>query len=69
MVWATWAGVAKDVYGIEDPEAFFASFDPYVEKWGKIIRGMDNVNDVDALTQVLLDNMYNDLDPATYGID
>lgn len=63
------AGIAKSTYGIEDPEAFFASFDPYVEKWGKLIRAMDNVNDEDALTKVIMENMYNDLDPATYGME
>lgn len=62
-------GIAKETYGIEDPEAFFASFDPYVEKWGKLIRDMENVNDEDALTQVIMDNMYADIDPATYGVD
>ena len=63
------AGVARDTYGIEDPDAFFATFDPYVKKWGELIRGMEDVNDEDALTQIILDNMYNDLDPATYGMN
>ena len=63
------AGIAKNTHGIEDPAAFFATFDPYVEKWGKLIRAMDDVNDEDALTQVILDNMYNDLDPAKYGMN
>ncbi len=63
------AGVARDTYGIDDPEAFFATFDPYVEKWGKLVRAMDNVNDEDALTQLILDNMMNDLDPAVYGMN
>lgn len=62
------AGIAKKIYGIQDPASFFASFDPYVKKWGVLIRGMDDVNDEDALTQVIMDNMYNDLDPATYGV-
>lgn len=63
------AGVARDTYGIEDPDAFFAAFDTYVKKWGPLIRGMEDVNDEDALTQMILDNMYNDIDPATYGMN
>jgi TRAP-type C4-dicarboxylate transport system substrate-binding protein len=63
------AGVAKSTYGIEDPAAFFATFDPYVKKWGALIRGMENVNDEDALTQMIMDNMIGDLDPASYGMN
>ncbi len=63
------AGVAKSTYGIEDPDAFFASFDPYVKKWGALIRGMADVNDEDALTQMIMDNMMADLDPASYGMN
>ncbi len=62
-------GVAKSVYNIEDPEPLFADFQTYIDKWGPIIRAMDNVNDEDALTQVILDNMYNTVDPATYYMD
>lgn len=62
------AGIASSVHGIEDPEAFFASFQPYLDEWRGLIDGMENVNDVDALTQVILDNMYSGLDPAMYGM-
>lgn len=62
------AGVAKDTYGVEDPEALFESFHPYVEKWRGLVDGMKDPNDEDELTQLLLDNMFNDLDPATYGV-
>ena len=62
-------GIARDTYGVEDPDKFFADFDVYVKKWGPIIRGMEDVNDEDALTQVILDNMYNDIDPSTYGMN
>ncbi len=59
-------GVAKATYGVEDPDKFFADFDVYVKKWGPLVRGMADVNDEDALTQLIKDNMYNDIDPATY---
>jgi TRAP-type C4-dicarboxylate transport system substrate-binding protein len=63
------AGVAKDTYGIEDPAAFFATFDPYVKKWSALIGGMSDVNNEDELTQLILDNMMNDLDPSKYGMN
>lgn len=63
------AGIAKNTYGIEDPEAVFASFEPYVKKWGDLVKGLKDRNDEDELTQLLLDNMFNDLDPAVYGMN
>ncbi len=63
------AGVAKSAYGIEDPQAVFDSFEPYVEKWSELIGGMEEVNDEDALTTLFIENMYNDLDTATFGVE
>lgn len=63
------AGIARNTYGVQDPEAVFATFDPYVKKWGKLVRGMKDRNDEEELTQLLLDNMFGDLDPAVYGMD
>ena len=64
------AGTARDTYGIEDPEALFARFRPYVEKWQGLIADMgDSKFDEDALTKVIYDNIYGDLDPATYGMN
>lgn len=63
------AGVARDLYGVKDPEALFASFSPYVEKWRALIAEIEDPNDVDALTKVFYENMYDDLDPMTYGMN
>jgi TRAP-type C4-dicarboxylate transport system substrate-binding protein len=63
------AGVARDTYGIEDPEALFARFQPYVTKWEELIGGMDDKFDEDALTAMLMDNIYNTLDPAEYAVE
>ncbi|CUH81265.1 hypothetical protein [Tropicibacter naphthalenivorans] len=63
------AGIARNTYKIDDPEAVFASFEPYVAKWGALVRAMPDRNDEDALTQLLMDNMFNDLDPAVYGMN
>lgn len=62
-------GVARDTYGIKDPEAVFSSFEPYVEKWGALVRSMKDRNDEAELVQLLWDNMFSDLDPATWGMD
>lgn len=63
------AGVARDTYGVEDPEALFASFNVYVEKWRGLVAGLNDRHDVDELAKLLHDNMYGDLDPATYGVE
>lgn len=62
------AGVARDTYGVQDPEALFESFKPYGEKWTKIIAGMKDPSDLEELTNVLYENLYSDLDPAVYGM-
>ena len=63
------AAVARDAYGVEDPEALFASFEPYIEKWRELISNMDDPLDEDELTQVFYDNLYGELDPAEYGMN
>lgn len=63
------AGIARDTYGLDDPEAVFATFEPYVTKWGELVRGMTDRNDEEELTQLLLDNIFADLDPDTYGMN
>ena len=63
------AGVARDTYGIEDPEALFSRFEPYVTKWQELIGGMEDKFDEDALTELLIANIYDSLDPESYGVD
>lgn len=63
------AGVAKNTLGVADPEALFASFAPYVEKWQGLVGGMTDRNDEEELTRLYLDHLFNDLDPATYGMN
>lgn len=62
------AGVAKNTYRIQDPETLLASFQPYVDKWRGLIAGMSDLNNEDELTQVLYDNLFGTLDPASYGV-
>lgn len=63
------AGVAKSSYGVEDPDALFNSFRPYVEKWAKLVGGMKDKTDEDEMTELFYENMFKDLDPATYGMN
>lgn len=63
------AGVARDTFGINDPEALFSRFRPYIEKWQGLIGGLENKYDEDALTAVLIENIYDQVDPATYGMN
>jgi TRAP-type C4-dicarboxylate transport system substrate-binding protein len=62
------AGVARTTYNVKDPEALFASFRSYVKKWQDIVAKMKNKNDEEELTKVFYDNMFANLNPATYGI-
>ncbi len=63
------AGIARDTYKLENPEAVFATFEPYVTKWTGLVQGLKDRNNEDELTQLLLDNMFKDLDPAVYGMN
>ena len=65
----TSAGIARDTYKLENPEAVFATFEPYVTKWTGLVQGLKDRNNEDELTQLLLDNMFKDLDPAVYGMN
>ena len=60
-------GIARNTYGIQEPEAFFESFRPYAEEWSALVAGID-VTDVDALTALIMEHMYGDLSPSTYGM-
>ena len=62
------AGIAKNTYGIEDPEALFASFMPYIEKWRGLLNGVDRADEA-TLAKLIKENMTNDIDPATYGMN
>lgn len=62
-------GIARDTYKIENPQAVFDSFEPYVTKWGALVDGLNDRNDEEELTKLLLDNMFNDLEPSSYGMN
>lgn len=55
--------------GVEDPEAVLASFRAYVEKWDGLMDGVSDPNDADELTALLKAEIFDTLDPATYGAE
>ena len=62
------AGAARTTYGIQDPDAFFASFMPYVEEWSALIAGMNDINDVDEMTALIMEHMMGDIDVNVWGM-
>lgn len=62
------AGLARDTYGIEDPEALFALFQTYIDKWSGLMEGVDRT-DEDALTALVKTNLFDTIDTETYGVN
>lgn len=62
------AGIARDTYGIENPQALFDSFTPYIDKWRGLLDGVDRTNE-EALKALVLEHMVGDLDPDVYGMN
>ncbi|WP_323032473.1 C4-dicarboxylate TRAP transporter substrate-binding protein [Paracoccus sp. (in: a-proteobacteria)] len=61
------AEVARTTYKIEDPEALFANFTSYIDKWAKLLDGVDR-RDEAALTALVRQNLYDGIDVASYGM-
>ena len=62
------ADVARETYGIDDPEALYALFQTYIDKWQGLLGGIDR-SDTAAVTALLQANLFDTLDPTTYGMD
>ncbi|WP_419906296.1 C4-dicarboxylate TRAP transporter substrate-binding protein [Hoeflea sp.] len=62
------ADIAKEKFGIEDPDSLFSSFAEYVAKWEGLLAGVDR-KDEDALLAVLKENIFDKVDVKTYGVD
>lgn len=62
------AQIAKENFGIEDPEALFATFASYLEKWEGLLAGVDRKDEA-ALVAVLKENAFDPVDVTTYGMD
>lgn len=62
------AQIAKDQYGIADPEALFASYEAYVLKWQDLLAPLDRT-DAEAMKAVVRENLFDKIDVTTYGME
>ncbi|WP_288943754.1 hypothetical protein [uncultured Roseovarius sp.] len=65
---ATIAEQYTSIYGIEDVEAKMETISALVEVWKERINGIDP-KDNQAFADLLWENVYSKLDPATYGMN
>lgn len=61
------ADIAKNTYGIQDPEALFASFQPYIDKWRGLLEGVDRADEA-KLAALVKEHLVGDIDPDVYGM-
>ncbi|NDW02016.1 C4-dicarboxylate TRAP transporter substrate-binding protein [Salipiger sp. PrR002] len=59
---------AEQKYGITDAQALIDDFRAVVEKWEGLLEGVDR-SDEDALTALVESEIYDTLEPASYGIN
>ena len=57
----------KIAYGVEDGEALIADFVSYMDKWADLIASVDRT-DENALAALAMQEIYDEIDPATYGV-
>lgn len=60
--------VARETYHVADPKALQDSFRTYIDKWQKLLEGVDRTDEA-AMTALLKANLFDTLDPETYGLD
>lgn len=63
------AGVARETHRIEDPDALFATFKTYLDKWKGLIAGMENRYDEAALIALTKANLFDTVDASKYGME
>lgn len=54
--------------GVENPEELLAEYKRIVDRWAALLAEVDHT-DVDALAELARTEIYDQLDPATYGVD
>lgn len=56
----------KERFKLKDPEGLIDRFEETYEKWGDLLKTVDPSNE-EELVKLLKDNLYNNIDVATYG--
>ncbi len=59
--------VAAETYGLEDPQAVIDGFRATYERWEGLLAEVDRT-DEDALTDLVMREIYSKIDPETYGV-
>ncbi len=59
---------AKDKHGLKDPEGLLGRFDATVKKWDALFANVDR-KDADAIAKIIKAELYDKIDPATYGVN
>lgn len=60
--------IAKERYGVENPEAFIADFEAVIAKWQGLLENQD-LNDTEALVALVRQEIYDKVDATSYGFD
>ncbi|WP_417725203.1 C4-dicarboxylate TRAP transporter substrate-binding protein [Salipiger sp.] len=63
------AANARDTLGIEDPDALFATFSEYLDKWRPIVAGLNDRLDEEELTALIKTNLMDKIDVTTFGMN
>ncbi len=58
---------ARDKHGLADPEALMGRFDASIQKWAKLLADVDR-GDAAAIGAIIKAELYDKIDPATYGV-
>lgn len=59
---------ASEKHGLKDPEGLLGRFDAAVKKWDGLFADVAR-DDANAIAQIIKTELYDKLDPATYGVD
>lgn len=62
------AKIAKERHGINDPDALFALFQGYVDKWDRLMEGVDRT-DEEIVTEILRTNLFDKINVSSYGME
>jgi TRAP-type C4-dicarboxylate transport system substrate-binding protein len=62
------AAIAKEKLGLADPDPVIAEFLAMVEKWDKLLQGVDRTDEA-ALLAIVKREIYDRIDEASYGLD
>lgn len=65
---ASAADKAGSEYGIEEPEALISAFENKMQEWADLLAEIDT-SDEDAITALAMREIFDEIDPATYGVE